>query len=234
MQQSPVALVTGAYRGLGLETVRQLAQQGYTVILTARKEEQGRSAVAKLKAEGMSVHYQHLDVNDADNIRQAAVAIQEQFGRLDALINNAAIHYDAQHQAHNADFKIVDEAIATNLIAPWKIIQAFTPLLAKSGHATITNVSSGAGSLYDMSGGTPAYSITKAGLNVLTIKFAEELQPHGIIVNSVCPGWVRTAMGGQAAPRSVEEGAKGIVWAATRPKGGATGGFFRDGEPIRW
>ncbi|MFK7932511.1 MAG: SDR family oxidoreductase [Saprospiraceae bacterium] len=234
MSNQKIALVTGAYRGLGLETVRQLASQGYTVILTGRKDEKGQAAIEKLAAEGLTVHYQHLDVNSVENIQEAAQAIGEKFGHIDALVNNAAIHYDSQQNALNADFKIVHEAITTNLLAPWHIIRAFVPLLEKAEHATITNISSGAGSLYDMSGGTPAYSVTKAGLNVLTIKFAEELEPKGILVNSVCPGWVRTDMGGQAAPRSVEEGAKGIVWAATLPKGGETGGFFRDGERIKW
>lgn len=234
MSDNKIALVTGAYRGLGLETVRQLAQQDYTVILTGRKDAKGTAAVNELAEEGLTVHYQRLDVNDAASIQAAADAVQAKFGHLNALVNNAAIHYDSQQNALNADFEIVHEAIETNLLAPWKIIRAFVPLLAKATPATITNVSSGAGSLYDMSGGTPAYSITKAGLNVLTIKFAEELQAQGILVNSVCPGWVRTEMGGQAAPRSVAEGAKGIVWAATLPKNGETGGFFRDGERIKW
>lgn len=234
MSQQKIALVTGAYRGLGLETVRQLAQKDYTVILTGRKDEKGQAALDTLAKEGITAHYQHLDVNNVENIQEVANAVQEKFGYLNALVNNAAIHYDSQQSALHADFKIVHEAIETNLLAPWHIIRAFVPLLEKANHATITNVSSGAGSLYDMSGGTPAYSITKAGLNVLTIKFAEELEPKGILVNSVCPGWVRTEMGGEAAPRSVEEGAKGIVWAAILPKGGETGGFFRDGERIKW
>lgn len=234
MSTQKIALVTGAYRGLGLETVRQLAQQGYTVILTGRKSDKGQAAVKQLPKNGWAVHYHDLDVNNEKSIDTLVQYVGEKFGHLNALVNNAAIHYDSQQNASNADFQIVHEAIATNLLAPWKIIRAFTPLLAKAGHATITNVSSGAGSLYDMSGGTPAYSVTKAGLNVLTIKFAKELATQGILVNSVCPGWVRTDMGGPEAPLSVEEGAKGIVWAATLAQGGETGGFFRDGERIKW
>lgn len=234
MSTQKIALVTGAYRGLGLETVRQLAQQDYTLVLTGRKSAKGQATVAQLLKEGLKVHYHDLDVNSDESIQQLVQYVEEKFGHLNALVNNAAIHYDSQQNASNADFKIVHEAIETNLLAPWKITRAFTPLLAKAGHATITNVSSGAGSLYDMSGGTPAYSVSKAGLNVLTIKFAEELAGHGILVNSVCPGWVRTDMGGPEAPRSVAEGAKGIVWAATLEQGGETGGFFRDGERIKW
>lgn len=229
-----IALVTGAYRGLGKETVRQLAAQGYTVVLTGRKPGPGQAAAAELATEDHDVRYHNLDVNDAESIEGIRRYLDEEFGYLTVLVNNAAIHYDQQQMVTNADFRIVEEAWQTNVLGPWKLTNALLVLLRKSKEGRIVNVSSGAGALNGMKAGTPAYSVTKAALNVLTIKFATRLEPDRILVNSVCPGWVRTDMGGAAAPRSVEEGAKGIVWAATLPDDGPTGGFFRDGEPIEW
>lgn len=233
-QPRRVALVTGAYRGLGRETVRQLAEQGYTVILTGRKTERGRRAAEELSADGAEVVYHDLDVNDPAGIEAIRDYIDREYGFLTVLVNNAAIHYDQQQTVLNADFQIVEEAWQTNVLGPWRLIQALVVPLRKSKEGRVVNVSSGAGSLQDMSPGTPAYSITKAALNVLTVKFASRLEPDRILVNSVCPGWVRTDMGGEAAPRSVEEGARGIVWAATLPDDGPNGGFFRDGEPTAW
>ena len=232
--ENKVALVTGAYRGLGLETVKQLAQRQYTVILTGRNKGKGEAAVAKFSDSGYNVEYQNLDITDDSSIANVVTFVKNKFGVLHVLINNAAIHYDLHQSAIDVDFKIVREAIETNLIGSWKISKAFTPLLIKSGTGRIVNVSSGSGSLNEMGGETPAYAVTKAGLNVLTIKFAEALKDRGVLVNSVCPGWVRTEMGGSAAPRSVEEGASGIVWAATLLNDDPTGGFFRDGKKIAW
>lgn len=229
-----IALVTGANRGLGLETARQLAAQGLTVVLTARSTTKGAAAVNKLQGEGGSVVFQQLDINDPSQFAGLVQFIDTKYGKLDVLVNNAAIHYDMSNRAVDPNWTIVEEALQTNLVNTWKLTAALIPLLRKSDRGRIVNVSSGAGSLADMDPGTPAYSISKAGLNVLTIKLSQELAPDNILVNAVCPGWVRTDMGGAQAPRSVEEGASGIIWAATLPTGGPTGGFYRDGKPIAW
>lgn len=233
MPQS-IALVTGAYRGLGLETVKQLAEKGYNVILTGRKPEKGQAAVDKLAKQGLEVFYHDLDVNDDESITSIRTYIENEFGWLDVLVNNAGIHYDQDNSAINPDWEMVREATNTNFIAPWKLSVALLALIKKSEHGRVVNVSSGSGSLQDVTPGTPAYSTSKAALNMLTIQLAAELEADNIKVNAVCPGWVRTEMGGQSAPRSVEEGASGIVWAATLPDDGPTGGFFRDGKAIRW
>jgi len=219
---------------LGLETVKQLTELNYTVVLTGRNDEKGEVAAELFRAEGKQVFYKHVDVNLDDDIESLARFIEEKFGVLDVLVNNAGIHYDMGNDVTNPDWTIVREATNTNYLAAWKLTVALLPLIKKSAHGRIVNVSSGAGSLNDMTPGTPAYSASKAAMNVLTIQFAAALKEFGIKVNSICPGWVRTDMGGQAAPRSVEEGARGIVWAATISDEGPTGGFFRDGKPINW
>lgn len=229
-----IALVTGAYRGLGLETVKQLTELNYTVVLTGRNDEKGEAAAALFREGGKQVLYKHVDVNLDNDIESLARFIEEKFGVLDVLVNNAGIHYDMGNDVTNPDWTIVREAMDTNFLAAWKLTVALLPLIKNSAHGRVVNVSSGAGSLNDMTPGTPAYSASKAAMNVLTIQFAAALKEFGIKVNSICPGWVRTDMGGQAAPRSVEEGARGIVWAATVSDDGPTGGFFRDGKPIDW
>ncbi|MEL6968978.1 MAG: SDR family NAD(P)-dependent oxidoreductase [Bacteroidota bacterium] len=157
----------------------------------------------------------------------------DQYGRLDILVNNADINYNSWHQALNADLQECRQTMEANLFGPWQLCQAFIPLMQGEGYGRVVNVSSGAGALNGMGGGTPAYSISKAGLNVLTIKLAAGVRGD-VLVNAVCPGWVRTDMGGSQAPRSVSEGAQGIVWAAPLPTGGPSGGFFRDGKRIEW
>ncbi|RNC84529.1 MAG: SDR family oxidoreductase [Balneola sp.] len=234
MSSQPVAVVTGAYRGLGLETVNQLANLGYSVVLTGRNSEKGEAAASQFRTQGYDVHFRPLDVNDLDSISSLNRFIAGKYGRLDVLVNNAGIHYDMANKATNPNWDIVNEAINTNFIGAWKVAVGLLDLIQKSEHGRIVNVSSGAGSLLDMSPGTPAYSASKAAMNVLTKQLAAELRSKGILVNSVCPGWVRTDMGGQAAPRSVKEGASGIVWAATLKDNDPTGGFFRDGKEINW
>ena len=161
----------------------------------------------------------------------------QQFTRLDVLVNNAAILYDTwQQHAINADLEVVNQAIITNLFGSWRLSQVFVPIMKRNKYGRIVNVSSGAGSLHYMGssgGGTPAYSVSKAALNALTRILAAELCGTGILVNSVDPGWVATDMGGSGG-RPVEDGAKGIVWAATLPDNGPTGGFFFDGKPVPW
>ena len=229
-----VAVVTGAYRGIGLEVSRRLARLGFAVVLTARDARKGEEAAAALKLEGLDVVPFPLDVTDRQSVEAARLFVEERFGRLDVLVNNAAILYDSWQRAETADLETVREAFETNTLGAWRTAQAFIPLLTKGGHGRIVNVSSESGSLSVMGGGTPAYGVSKVALNALTRMLAAELRPARVLVNSVCPGWVATEMGGADAPRTVEEGAAGIVWAATLPDDGPTGGFFRDGEPLAW
>lgn len=229
-----VALVTGANRGIGLEVTRQLALRGFTTLLGARDARKGEEAASSLLQNGPNVIPIQLDVTDQQPIDAAKRLVEERFGKLDVLINNAAILYDEWQRAENANLEIVREAFETNTLGAWRMCQAFIPLLRKSKHARIVNVSSESGSLTVMGGGTPAYSVSKAALNALTRMLSDELRPSRILVNSVCPGWVATEMGGPIAPRTVEEGAASVMWAVTLPDNGPTGGFFRDGEPLAW
>lgn len=229
-----VALVTGANRGIGLEVVRQLARRGFTAVLTARDGRKAEEAADGLKGAGLKVVPFRLDVTDGESAREAARFVRERFGRLDVLVNNAAILYDSWQQAESADLETVRRAFETNTLGPWRVCLAFIPLLREGAHGRVVNVSSESGSLSLMAGGTPAYSVSKAALNALTRTLAGELRASRVLVNSVCPGWVATEMGGPEAPRTPEEGAAGVVWAATLPEGGPTGGFFRDGEPLAW
>ncbi|MBD0373938.1 MAG: SDR family oxidoreductase [Pyrinomonadaceae bacterium] len=238
MQTNPfkdsVALVTGANCGIGLEVTRQLAERGFKAILCARDAQKGEEAARSLKQGGLEVIPVQLDVTEQASIDGARRMVEERFGKLDVLVNNAAILYDSWQRAQSAKLEIVREAFETNTIGPWRMCQAFIPLLRKSKHARIVNVSSESGSLTVMGGGTPAYGVSKVSLNALTRMLADELRASRILVNSVCPGWVATDMGGPQAPRSVEEGAASVVWAATLPDDGPTGGFFRDGRPLAW
>ncbi|WP_019932596.1 SDR family oxidoreductase [Nocardia sp. BMG111209] len=223
-----IALVTGGNRGIGLEVCAQLVRHGHTVLLTARSTEAATAAAEQVGAVPL-----RLDVTDPDGIAAAAATVADTHGRLDVLINNAAIDYDTWQRAATADLAVVREAAETNLYGPWRMVQAFLPLLRRSAHPRIVNVSSEAASLTEMGGGTPAYTASKVGLNALTRMLAGELRGDRILVNSVCPGWVATEMGGPGG-RPVAEGAAGVVWAATLPDSGPTGGFFRDGRPLPW
>jgi NAD(P)-dependent dehydrogenase (short-subunit alcohol dehydrogenase family) len=226
-----VALVSGANRGIGREIVRQLAEKGITTILGSRDEEKGRTA-----AEGMNgnVVVKRLDVIDEDSVYRLASFVEDEFGRLDILINNAGIANDSGQRGVDADLSSVREALEANLFGAWRLCEAFVPLMQLNDYGRIVNVSSGMGALNDMGGGSPAYRVSKTALNALTRILASELRGSGILVNSVSPGWVRTDMGGSDASRSVEEGADTPIWAATLPDNGPTGGFFRDRRPVSW
>ena len=205
--QDPVALVTGANRGIGREVSRQLAQHSYTILLTARSLPKAEAAAQELG--GSNLIPAQLDVTNPASIAALHDRVQHEFKRLDVLINNAAIHYDTWQRAVNADLDVVQEALETNVYGPWRLCQTFLPLLRQSLHPRIVNVSSGGGALNGMGGGTPAYSISKAALNALTLMLAAELRGEKILVNAVCPGWVATDMGG---------------W----------GGYYREGQPSPW
>jgi NAD(P)-dependent dehydrogenase (short-subunit alcohol dehydrogenase family) len=230
---SPVSLVTGGNRGIGREVCRRLAELGHTVILTARDPAKAEAAAAALAGHGAPVRSFPLDVTGDGDAARLTDHLAERYGRLDVLVNNAAIDYDTWQRVSGADLDVVQEAVETNLYGPWRLTMALLPLLRASAHPRIVNVSSEAGSLASMGAGTPAYNVTKAGLNALTRMFAADLRADRILVNSVCPGWVATDMGGPGG-RPVADGAAGIVWAATLPDDGPTGGFFRDGRPLPW
>jgi len=228
-----VALVTGANRGIGFEVCRQLGQRGYVVVLGSRDRERGEVAAARLRGEGLDVVGCQLDVADAASVESAVERMRREHGRLYAVVNNAAILYDTWQRGVDADLDEVREAFETNVLGAWRVVQATLPLLRASSTGRIVNVSSGAGALTDMGGGTPAYRTSKAALNALTRVLAAELRADRILVNAICPGWVATDMGG-AGGRPISDGAAGIVWAVELPDDGPTSGFFRDGRAIAW
>jgi NAD(P)-dependent dehydrogenase (short-subunit alcohol dehydrogenase family) len=209
--------------------VRQLAERGYDTILGSRDSAKGERAAAELGLDGVVAA--PLDVSDDASVAAFTDWLGDEYGRCDVLVNNAAVDYDTDQRAVSADLARVRGDLDTNLFGAWRMIQALLPLLRQSDHPRVVNVSSGAGSLESMGGGTPAYSVSKASLNALTRLVAGE--ERGMLVNSVCPGWVATDMGG-AGGRPVSEGAAGVVWAATLPDDGPTGGFFRDQRPVAW
>ncbi|VVC75640.1 3-oxoacyl-[acyl-carrier-protein] reductase FabG [Aquicella siphonis] len=232
-----IALVTGGNRGLGLETCRQLAAKNYLVLMGSRDPAKGRAAADTLYATpglGGKITPCVLDVTDEVSIQALYQYVNNEYGCLDILINNAGIHYDTWETASDADIEgTVQEALDTNLLGAWRMIRAFMPLIRQSAHGRIVNVSSGSGSITAMGAGPPAYQVSKAALNALTRTLAGELEGSGILVNAVCPGWVATDMGG-AGGGPVSAGAASIVWAATLPDNGPHGGFYRHGKPIPW
>ncbi len=228
-----LALVTGANRGIGLEICRQLADRDYDVILTARGEEKARRAAEELWGEGLdTVHPRVLDVTSGASVRRLRETVEQEFGELHALVNNAGAGLDFHVSALEPDFDLIRATLETNTYGALRVAAAFVPLMRRAGGGRIVNVSSGMGGVASMGGGSPGYRISKAGLNAVTRMLATELDGTGILVNSACPGFVRTDMGGPAAPKSVAEGADTPVWLATLPDGGPTGGFFREREAI--
>lgn len=233
MPTARIALVTGANRGIGLEVCRQLAGDGFTVVLGSRDAAKGKQAAVPLVAEGLAIIPHALDVTNDASIEGARAFIDRDYGRLDVLVNNAAILYDSWQHASSTDMQVVREAFETNTIGAWRMAQAFLPLLRRGTSPRIVNVSSEAGSLTTMGDSSPAYSVSKAALNAVTRMLADELKRDRILVNAVCPGWVATDMGGTGG-RPIPEGAASVLWAVRLPDDGPTGGFFRDGRPLPW
>jgi NAD(P)-dependent dehydrogenase (short-subunit alcohol dehydrogenase family) len=231
MDNGRVALVSGGNRGIGLEVCHQLDERGYTVVMGSRDGEKGRIA-----AEGLewNVIPQQLDVADAGSVDRMAAFIEEEFGQLDILVNNAGISNDEGQRGVDADLDRVKESLEANLFGAWRLCEMAIPLMRRNGYGRIVNVSTGLAALEDMGGGSPGYRVSKTALNALTRILASELRGSGILVNAVNPGWVQTDMGGSGATRSVEEGAEALVWAATLPNSGPTGGFFQDRRPVPW
>jgi len=228
-----IVVVTGASRGIGLEVSRQLASRGDTVVLGARNVDAVADTVADLLSAGVDLQPRRLDVTDQTSIDVLVTELTSTYGRLDVLINNAAIHFDTWQAAAAADLQVIAEALDTNLFGAYRMVAGFLPLLRKSEHGRIVNVSSEQGSLASMAGGCPAYKTTKVGLNALTVMLSKELAGDRILVNSVCPGWIATDMGGPNG-RPISYGAANVIWGADLPDDGPTGGFFRDGKGLRW
>jgi NAD(P)-dependent dehydrogenase (short-subunit alcohol dehydrogenase family) len=229
-----VALVSGANRGIGREVARQLASRGYRVLLGARDAEKARGAAAEVaRSTGGHVTPLQLDVADPASIAGAAATVTQDPGRLDVLVNNAGVGSDFGVAGVDPDFAKVQAALDTNFFGAYRLTVALMGLLRQSGHPRIVNVSSGMGGVSEMGGWSPGYRVSKASLNAMTRILSTELADASFLVNSACPGFVNTDMGGpMGAQKSVEDGAAGIVWLATLPDDGPTGGFFRDGKAI--
>lgn len=230
--RTPLAIVTGGSRGLGFETARQLGILGYRLVIAAKDKKRLTTAANTLKEHGYDVHPKVIDLASARSIAAFGQWVGS-LGPVDVLVNAAGILPEhGKDGVLGTDDKPVVDTLTINAIGPWRLCKAVAPHLAQD--ARIVNVSSGMGGVAEMGSGYFGYRASKAALNVLTRTLAVELKPRGILVNSVCPGWVKTDMGGPHATRDVTAGASGIVWAATLPPGGPTNGFFRDGQPIAW
>ena len=225
------ALVTGGNRGIGFEVCRRLAGAGLAVLLGSRDAGRGDEASARLREEGLDVRAERIDVGDAASVAGCADRLAAAGIAVDVLVNNAAVY--PTRGVLDLDDATLEETFAVNLLGPWRTCRAFVPGMVARGHGRVVNVSSGDGSVADGIPGPGAYAVSKAALNALTRKLAATVRGD-VKVNAACPGWVRTEMGGGAAPRSPARGADTIAWLATLPVDGPTGGFFRDRAPIPW
>lgn len=229
-----VALVTGGNRGIGYELVKQLALTGFKVIMTSRDPEAGNEAFQKLKELDLDVSCVEMDVANLESIQQASDTLNEKYGRLDVLINNAGVYLDENEKLLDMDPTILEKTMETNFFGVYHVIRSFIPLMQKQGYGRIINISSEYGTISEMSSpGVGAYKLSKFALNGLTQLVAAELKGD-IKVNAVDPGWVSTDMGGPSAPRTPKQAAESILWLATIGAEGPTGGFFRNGDKIRW
>ena len=230
-----VALVSGGNRGIGYEICRTLAKHGLSVVLTARDAAKGKAAVKALHGEELAVDFQRLDVTSCRSIRSCVAAVAERHGRIDVLVNNAGIMIDPRGSRFlDTQLETYRDTLEANLFGPLQLAQAVVPLMKAHRYGRIVNLSSGLGQLSEMGSGTPAYRISKTALNALTRILAAEFRENNVLVNSMCPGWVRTGMGGESAPRTPQEAADTALWLSTLPDDGPTGGFFRDRKPIPW
>jgi NAD(P)-dependent dehydrogenase (short-subunit alcohol dehydrogenase family) len=234
MTEQRIALVTGGNRGIGLEVCRQLARLGMKVILGSRDLAKGVAAAEELIAGGQSVAARQLDVASGQSIRECMNWVRRDLGRLDVLVNNAGIMVEEDDADPVEELEIVRDTMQTNVYGPLLLSRLAVPIMKSRRYGRIVNISSGMGSLNEMGAGYIAYRLSKAGINVVTRVVAAESEGMGILVNSVDPGWVKTAMGGRGASRTVQKGAESVVWLATQPESGPTGGFFRDRKSIPW
>ena len=237
---APVALITGANRGLGRQTAAELARRGLRLVLACRDAAAGEAAARALRSEGLHAIALPLELEDERAVQQLVQDIERRYQRLDVLINNAGAMLESGRGQHGQPPKLADvdgdclqRSLDTHLLGAYALCRQVLPGMNRRGYGRIVNVSSGMGALTGMNAGFPAYRIAKAALNALTCAVATEAQA-GVKVNSVCPGWVQTDLGGNQAPRTVEQGAQGIVWAATLPTDGPSAGFFRDAQLLNW
>ena len=227
-----VILITGANRGIGLEAARQLSRLGNEVILTARDIDKGKKVVDILASEGLKIHFLRLDVTDSQQISKSVEDVKDKFGSLDVLINNAGIMMKNDRSLLDANESVLQKTMAVNAFAPLKITQAFVSIMPNGGRVIM--VSSSGGSMTDPVGGwSPAYCASKSLLNAITRHLAFELAGKGIFVNAMCPGWVRTDLGGPSAPLTVEQGADTAVWLATTDMK-ETGKSWKNRKNIPW
>ena len=228
-----VALVTGANRGIGFEVCRSLGRQGASVILGSRDVARGVNAAEQLRSTGLDVVCRQLDVTDQVSVDAMAAWLEAEHGRLDVLVNNAGIMPNKKNVL-DAPLSEVEEMWQVNTLGPWRAALALSPLMTQNHWGRIVNLSSEAGSMTRMTGTAAAYRVSKAALNAFTRILASQLQPEGVLVNAVCPGWVHTDMGGPEAPRTLEQGASSVMWAVCLNDDGPTGGFYQDGKPLPW
>ncbi|HWQ37767.1 MAG TPA: SDR family oxidoreductase [Burkholderiales bacterium] len=228
-------MVTGGNKGIGFEICRQLAAKGLRVMLTSRHPLRGEEAASRLKANGFEVLFHPLDVDSDDSVATLRRFIEQEVGRADVLVNNAGVLIDSRSTSVLKEpIETFRRTLETNFFGALRMCQAIVPLMRRNRYGRIVNLSSGLGQLEDMGDGTPAYRVSKVALNALTRMVSVAVRGEDILVNSMCPGWVRTDMGGPNAKRSVDQGAETAVWLAMLPHDGPTGGFFRDKRPIAW
>jgi NAD(P)-dependent dehydrogenase (short-subunit alcohol dehydrogenase family) len=237
MSDQKIALITGANKGIGLEIARQLGKKGIVVLLGARDAERGKQAAAQLAKEGLHAEFVQLDVESDAQIQAAAKSIGAKYGKLDILINNAGVADDFGGPTTRENFT---RTLNINVLGPYAVTEAFTPLLEKSGHGRVVNHSSILGSIATLKGGqmddafTPGYASSKAALNMLTVVQSKRLAKKHIKVNAAHPGWVKTDLGGEGAPMEIVDGAKTAVELALIGEDGPTGGYFHLGKPLPW
>jgi len=234
MTSPRTAIVTGGNRGIGVEICRQLAQHGYRVVLTSRDAASGEQIARSLRGYGAEVVVRALDVNDAASIRDLRDFVVDSFGAPDALINNAAVQLDKSGHVLEVAPEIFRQTFETNVLGPLQLCQAFMPAMLARNYGRIVNVSSEMGRTERMAVNSPAYRISKAALNALTLILANAAREHNVLVNAASPGWVRTDMGGPSAPRNATQGADTLVWLAMLPDDGPRGGLFMDRKPLEW
>lgn len=230
---APITIITGANRGLGFATARALAEKGHHVILTARDASKGAAAAEELAELGLSVQAAVCDVTSDDSVAALVERVMAEHGRVDVLINNAGRIFEKGYPTLAVDAATILRSVDTNTLGAWRLGRLVLPIMNAQGHGRIVNLTSGMGALSEMETGFAAYRIAKTALHAVTVLLANEAA-SGVLVNVVCPGWVRTDMGGSNAPLSIEEGIAGVVWAATLPAGGPSGGFFRHGKRVDW
>lgn len=234
--KNKIAVVTGANRGMGKAVSEKLASQNFHVIMVGRNESELQKEILRLTSKNLSVEAFIADLVIESDIQKLITYIADKYGYLDVLINNAGIYIDESNEASSFSFKdsVMQKTLEINTLAPNRLMKGLIPLMLKHGYGRVVNVSSGLGSFEGASAHCPAYSVSKVALNMLTKLFASQLAGTNVLVNSICPGWVKTDMGGKDAPRSIDEGISGTLWAATLDESGPNGGFFRDGKEINW